>query len=165
MLIEALRQDYDLDLYAVFTVQEEVGLRGAGVAAYQVNPDVALVVEGTTASDVPGIPAHRHATTVGEGPALTMIDRTAIASKPVQTRLWEVAKAKGIKCQHRRSTSGGTDAGAIHLAREGIPTATAALPCRYIHSPVSVVNKRDYQGLEKLVVEFLRSIETDGIPQ
>ena len=165
VLIEALRQDYDLDLYAVFTVQEEVGLRGAGVAAYQVNPDVALVVEGTTASDVPGIPAHRHATTVGEGPALTMIDRTAIASKPVQTRLWEVAKAKGIKCQHRRSTSGGTDAGAIHLAREGIPTATAALPCRYIHSPVSVVNKRDYQGLEKLVVEFLRSIETDGIPQ
>ncbi len=165
IMIEALRENYDLDLYAVFTVQEEVGLRGAGVAAYAVNPDVALVVEGTTASDVAGIPPHKHATTVGDGPALTMIDRSAIPSQAVVERLWQVAKQSGIKCQHRRSTAGGTDAGKILLSREGIPTAVAALPCRYIHSPALVVSKSDYQALQSLVVGFLRSIEDEGIPE
>lgn len=165
VLIHALQQQYDLDLYAVFTVQEEVGLRGARVAAYSVNPDVALVVEGTTALDVAGIPVHKHATTVGEGPALTMIDRSVIPSRPVVERLWQVAGDEGIKCQHRRSTAGGTDAGQILLAREGIPVAVVALPCRYIHSPVSVMSQSDYRALQSLVVGFLRSIESRGVPQ
>jgi len=165
VLVEALKHSFDVDFYAVFTVQEEVGLRGAGVAAYSVNPDVALVVEGTTASDVAGIPEHKHATTVGQGPALTMIDRSVLPSRSVVQRLWDVAEKKGIKVQHRRSTAGGTDAGKIMLTREGILVAGVALPCRYIHSPVSVVSQDDYKGLCSLVYEFVRSIEESGVPQ
>lgn len=165
VLVETLKHSFDVDLYTVFTVQEEVGLRGAGVAAYSVNPDVALVVEGTTASDVAGIPEHKHATTVGQGPAITMIDRSVIPSRPVVERLWDIAEKKGIKVQHRRSTAGGTDAGKINLTREGIPVAGVALPCRYIHSPVSVISQNDYEELCRLVYEFVRSIEESGVPQ
>ena len=78
LLIELLKRDYNIPVYGVFTVQEEVGLRGAGVAAYQIQPDVAIVLEGTTASDVPGSDPHKHATSVGKGPAITIMDRSVI---------------------------------------------------------------------------------------
>lgn len=146
-------------MIAAFTVQEEVGLRGAGVAAYQVEPDLALILEGTTASDVPGTDEHRQATALGQGPAITVMDRTVITNPELVQELFALAAEKGIKVQVRRSTAGGTDAGRIQLSGTGVKVATIAVPCRYIHSPASIMCKDDFEGAYQLVKHYLARLE------
>ncbi|MFB5067537.1 MAG: M42 family metallopeptidase [Candidatus Wallacebacter cryptica] len=162
MLIDLLKDSYEFPLYGVFTVQEEVGLRGAGTAAYQVEPDIALVLEGTTASDVPEIPEHKHATSVGKGPSLTVMDSSVIPDPRLVAKLIKLAEKHNIPVQYRRHTAGGTDAGKIQQSRTGVRTAVIALPCRYIHSPAAICSKSDYENAVKLVKAFLRSIEEEG---
>jgi len=156
VLLELLKEEYDCNLVCAFTVQEEVGLRGAGPAAYSAEPDLALVIEGTTASDVPGVPQHGHSTSVGKGPALTVMDRTAIPAKHLVERLRQVALKGNIPFQYRRATTGGTDAGKIQLTKGGIPVAGISVPCRYIHSPASVASLKDIENTIRLVKGFLR---------
>lgn len=159
LAIRLLQEEVTFPLIAAFTVQEEVGLRGAGVATYQVKPDLALVLEGTTASDVPGTDEHKHATSVGQGPAITVMDRVSIPHPPLVQELFALAEEKGIKVQVRRNTAGGTDAGRIQLTEEGVKVATIAVPCRYIHSPVSVMSKDDFEGAYQLVKNYLARLE------
>lgn len=159
MLIELLKDDYQFPLYGAFTVQEEVGLRGAGVATHQVEPDLALVLEGTTASDVPGTPEHKHATSVGKGPSLTIMDSSVIPDQRLVAKLMHLADQHQIPVQYRRSTAGGTDAGKIQASRTGTRVAGIAIPCRYIHSPASIMSKNDMENAIKLVKLFLKSIE------
>lgn len=165
VLLDLLQEQYDFDLVCAFTVQEEVGLRGAGVAAFTVSPDIALVIEGTTAGDVPDIPGHKQSTIVGKGPALTLMDKSVIPSKPLLERLLEVAKLRDIETQFRRTTTGGTDAGKIRLTKGGIPVAGVSLPCRYIHSPVSIMSLADLEKATRLVKGFLQSIDEQGLPE
>ena len=159
LLIELLKQNYDIPVYGVFTVQEEVGLRGAGVAAYQIQPDVAIVLEGTTASDVPGSDPHKHATSVGKGPAITIMDRTVITHPPLVRRLIELAEEHNIPYQIRRTNTGGTDAGQIQLTAGGTKAAVIAVPCRYIHSAASVMSKKDYEAAFRLTSVYLQERE------
>ena len=159
LAIRLLQEDVSFPLVAAFTVQEEVGLRGAGVATYQVKPDLALVLEGTTASDVPGTDEHKQATSVGQGPAITVMDRVSIPYPPLVQELFAIAEEEGIKVQVRRNTAGGTDAGRIQLSEEGVKVATIAVPCRYIHSPASVMSKDDYEGAYQLVKNYLLRLE------
>lgn len=165
ILIEMLKNRYAFDFYACFTVQEEVGLRGAEVAAYTVNPDIALVVEGTTCSDVAGAEEHKHATTMGEGPAVSIMDRGSYSNKRLSKLLYELGKNNNIKVQYKRTTFGGNDAGKIHISREGVVTAAISVPCRYIHSPVSVMHMGDFQACQKIVGLFLKEMETFSINQ
>ncbi|NLM39860.1 MAG: M42 family metallopeptidase [Firmicutes bacterium] len=159
LLIELLKQNYDIPVYGVFTVQEEVGLRGAGVAAYQIQPDVAIVLEGTTASDVPGSDPHKHATSVGKGPAITIMDRTVITHPPLVRRLIELAEEHNIPYQIRRTNTGGTDAGQIQLTAGGTKAAVIAVPCRYIHSAASVMSKKDYEAAFRLTSVYLQDLQ------
>ncbi|NLH88410.1 MAG: M42 family metallopeptidase, partial [Firmicutes bacterium] len=163
-IMEALKVQHDFDLYGAFTVQEEVGLRGAGVAAYQVEPDLALVLEGTTAHDVPETPEHKASTVPGKGPAIVPMDRSWMGDKRIINRLVEVAEKAGIPYQLKRTVTGGTDAGRIGLAREGIPAAVVSMPCRFIHSPVSVINLSDFENYVKLAGLFLDSLDERGLP-
>ncbi len=156
VLLELLKDEYDCNLVCAFTVQEEVGLRGAGPAAYSSDPDLALVIEGTTASDVPDVPEHGQSTCVGKGPALTIMDRTSIPAKLLVERLHQVAREDDISIQYRRATIGGTDAGKIQLTKGGIPVAGISVPCRYIHSPASVASLGDIEKTVRLVKGFLR---------
>jgi len=155
ILMEMLKGRYDFTLVAAFTVQEEVGLRGAGVAAYHVEPDLALVVETTTCSDVAGVDEHFWSTRLGMGPALSIMDRTSIADKRIVSLLADVAEQNDIPYQYKQSGYGGNDAGRIHISRGGVPTASVSVPCRYIHSPVSVMSKKDFEDCGKLVGAFL----------
>lgn len=159
MLIEILKDDYQFPLYGAFTVQEEVGLRGSGVATHQIEPDIALILEGTTASDVPEIPEHRHATSVGKGPSITIMDSSVIPDQRLVAKLLQLADQHQIPVQYRRSTAGGTDAGRIQAIRTGTRVAGIAIPCRYIHSPASIMSKHDMENAIKLVKVMLRSIE------
>jgi putative aminopeptidase FrvX len=140
-------------LWAVFTVQEETGLRGARVAARRLRPDAALVLEGTPAGDAADAVAGRELTRVGKGAALTVVDRTTLPHARLKAALVEAAERAAVPWQWRRGLGGGTDAGA--LWPEGIPAATVSLPCRYIHAPAAVAAKSDLEAIRRLVAAFL----------
>jgi Cellulase M and related proteins len=158
ILVELLKQDYKFPLVAAFTVQEEVGLRGAKVAAYHIEPDFAIVVEGTVAADVMDKDEEEWITELGKGPACSILDRTTLYSPRLVQYVSELAHKKKIPFQLRRGSSGGNDAGRIHLTRTGIPTISLSVPCRYIHSYVSVISKKDYEECYNLVFALLNNL-------
>lgn len=165
VVAEVLKERYPFDLYGVFTVQEEVGMRGAGVAAWRLQPDLALTFEGTTASDVPGSPLHMRSTVVGQGPAITVMDGAVIVRWPLVQRLLAVADREGIPCQLRRLNTGFTESGRIAVTRTGVPAVTISVPTRYIHSPVTALSLTDLENAVRLTRAFLSSIAEEGIPQ
>jgi tetrahedral aminopeptidase len=139
-----------------FAVAEEVGLRGARTAAYQINPDFALAIEGTVASDVPGTAPPRQVTSLGKGPALTLADATTIVNPRMVQALEDVADEHHIPYQYKTPVYGGTDAGAIHVSRGGVLTGGVSVPCRYIHSPLSLLRLGDVEQAIRLVAAFTR---------
>ncbi|MFZ5988909.1 MAG: M42 family metallopeptidase [Bacillota bacterium] len=161
ILLDALKESYAFDLYACFTVQEEVGLRGAEVAAFSISPDLAVVVEGTTCSDVPGVEKYEYSTVLGEGAALTIMDRTSYSNKKLVEYIYNTAKNNNIPVQYKQTTTGGNDAGRIQLTKEGVVVASISVPCRYIHSPVSVMSKKDFESCQKLVKALLKEFDSD----
>lgn len=164
VLAELVRgEPFPHDLHAVFTVQEEVGLRGARVAAYAARPDCAFALEGTVADDLPKEKDVSPTTELGKGPAITVMDRTFIAHRWLVRLLVETAEQVGIPYQFKQPGVGGTDSGAIHLAREGIPCVTVAVPCRYIHSPVSLLNLADFENTVRLMGEALARLSRGDI--
>ena len=150
------RQPYDV--YGCFTVQEEVGLRGAKTASFSVMPDYALILEGTTCYDVPDTKEHLMSTWQGKGPALTVMDRAVISNRPFVDFITEVADREGIPYQFKQTLSGGTDAGRIQANGEGVRVATMAVPCRYIHTPVSVMDRADFEGMLRLSQAVLTAL-------
>lgn len=169
-LLAALRQTqdserYPVDLYAVFTVQEEVGLRGARVAAYRVAPDAAIALEGTVCDDTPKAPDEdvSPVTRLGAGPAVTLMDRSLVSHPGMVRLLQDAAAAEGIAIQYKQPALGGTDSGAIHLTRAGVPAVTVAVPCRYIHSPASILNLNDLTNTVKLVAAALQRVKREDI--
>lgn len=158
VLAALLEEDYPFEFYAAFTVQEELGLRGARVAAYDINPDVAFALEGTIADDLPKDKDTSPTTEVGKGPAITFMDRSVIPDKRLVRLLVDTAEAHGIPYQFRRALGGGTDAGRIHLAREGIPSAVISVPCRYIHSPAALLSPEDFGHTIELMTHALKRL-------
>jgi len=158
LLVDLLALDFPFPVYGVFTVQEEIGLRGARVAAYDVAPDLALVLEGTTCADIPGAEPHGQSTVLGKGPAISVMDATTIPARPLVQGLVRAAEGRGIPWQWRRTAFGGTDAGSIHLTRAGVPAATVSVPCRYIHSPCAYMSLSDFEHTRQLVAAFLEDV-------
>jgi endoglucanase len=159
VLLEILKQDWGIPVYGAFVVQEEVGERGSQVAAYAIEPDIGIALEGTLCVDLPGIPEADRVTELGKGPALSIMDRGSIPDRALRQQVESVARENGIPFQYRRSTKGSTDAMMINLAREGCPTLGISTPCRNIHSPVSVACKADFENTVKLMSFFLKSVE------
>ncbi len=164
-LIELLRHaPPNIDLLAAFTVQEEVGLRGARVAAYAFDPDLAVVLDATPAYDLPtwdGEENVAYNTRLGAGPAIYVIDRATISDPRLIRHLIDTAEAEGIPYQLRQSGGGGTDAGAIHRQRAGIPSVSLSVPTRYLHSPVSVCRVDDWEHTLRLLYAALRRLPVD----
>ncbi len=151
----------NVELLAAFTVQEEVGLRGARAAAYALNPDVAIAIDATPANDLPlwdGEENHRYNTRLGGGPAIYVADSATLSDPRLIRHLIRTAEEMGIPYQIRQPGGGGTDAGAIHKQREGIPTVSVSVPVRYAHTPALQARLLDwentlsllYHGLERL---------------
>jgi endoglucanase len=158
--LEILKQDWqNIQLYAVFAVQEEVGLRGARVAAFAVEPDMGIALEGTVCADIPGTDKEFQATRLGKGAALSIMDRGSIPDRAMLNQLVKIAEDEGIPYQFREATSGGNDAGVIQQAKAGCPVASVSVPCRYIHTPCSVMSMSDFEAARKLIIKFLESVE------
>lgn len=160
ILLELLQGDYPVDLLAVFTVQEEIGLRGARVAAYAVEPDLAFILECTAADDLPAMDeeADEGFPRLGDGPALTVMDRSFIADRRLVDLLIDTAAKEQIPYQFKRPGIGGTDAGAVHLTREGVPAAAVSLPARYIHAPAAILDLSDFWRSVKLMQATLKRL-------
>jgi endoglucanase len=156
--VALLDDDYAVDLYVSFSVQEEVGLRGARVAAYRIEPDIAFALEGTVCDDTPKKQDVSPTTELGKGPAISVMDRSFVADKRLVRLLIDTAKAKGLPCQIRQPGGGGTDTGAIHQTRTGVPSAAISVPCRYIHAPTSLMSLNDFDNLVALIKGALHAL-------
>ncbi len=157
-IVEALKEDYDVNLICLFNVQEETGLRGAKGSVYGKSADYAIVVECTTANDLTGVKPNMTVTTLGGGAAISVMDSASIADRELFRMLVETAEKNKIMYQKKRAATGGNDAGAIHIGMGGIKTCSVSVPSRYIHSPSSVIKKSDYDSVKNLVIAFLKSI-------
>lgn len=154
ILTEILRQDLEYDISCSFVVQEEIGLRGARAAAYTMEPDFAIVVEATTASDIPGCDETNNVCCVGDGAVLSFMDRSTIYDKDCLNLALKTAEEKGISVQQKRAVAGGNDAGAIHTSRCGVRTMAVSLPCRYLHSQTALISKEDLESSLEIVKEM-----------
>ena len=154
-IIEVLKMNLPCKLTAIFCTQEEVGLRGSAVAAKSLKADLVINLEGTIGADMEGIPEHEHVTTQGAGPSLSLMDRTSIYGRKIVDSIVKTAEKNNIPFQYRRTGMGGTDAANYHKSNGGTPVIGLAVPCRYIHSPVSVMNKNDYENLIKLIATYI----------
>lgn len=164
VMIETARRlaetDLPVNLTLSFVVSEEVGLRGARTAAYRVNPDLALALEGTIGADMPGVSEDNQPVRLGRGPAITVADWSIIVSRRIIQALERAAEEKAITYQYKLPGYGGTDAGAIHTTRAGIPSGVVSVPCRFIHSPTSTMRLNDFENTTRLISEFVAGFDS-----
>ena len=142
------------DIYFVFTVQEELGLRGAKTAAYQIMPDYAIAVDVTRTGDTPE--SHIMEVKLGEGPAIKIKDSSILCHPAVKSLLEAAAKRANIPYQFEILEAGGTDVGAIHTTGGGVPSGAVSIPTRYIHSPAEMISLKDLENAAKLVAEAVK---------
>lgn len=148
-------QDSPHDLTFVFTTQEEVGLRGASVAAYTVNPDMGIALDVTVSADTPfGEQANP---VLGEGPCIKVRDNSLVASPKVIATMIDAAEKAELPYQMEVLRFAGTDAGAIQQTRSGVPSGCISVACRYVHSPSEMVDRRDVSNAIKLLTKILTS--------
>lgn len=158
VMLKLLEEELPCDTWFAFTVQEEVGTRGAHGAAFRLRPDIALVLEGTTAADLPYVEDGKQICRLGKGPVLTFMDRGTIYDRELRALLVRLAEENGIVWQTKEQIAGGTDGSAIQRSREGVRTAIIATAVRNIHSPVSVAHTGDMENVLVLARLFLREM-------
>ncbi len=152
MAMEQLQRSEN-DLYFVFSTQEELGLRGAKTAAYGIDPDYGVAVDVTIGADELGS-KHAGSSRLGGGAAIKVMDSSIICHPEMVRKMEELAKERGIDYQMDVIKSGGTDAGAIYTTRMGVLTGGISIPCRYVHSPVEMVDRGDVEACARLVTAF-----------
>ncbi len=157
VLIDLIKTYDKYDFYAVFSTQEEVGARGAKVATFSINPDSAIVLEGTTASDIAGTPEDKKVCSLGNGVAVSFMDKGTVYDRNYYNSILN----SGIKCQPKSAVAGGNNSGSIHLSREGVRTIALSVPCRYIHCANTVVDISDIKSARECA-EYLITGISDG---
>ena len=151
VLVSMIQSDLPYDMNFAFVVQEEIGLRGSRCAAYSVNPDACIVVEATTAADIPDVKDEKQVCRLQKGAVLSFMDKSTIYDKCYFELFKRLAQKKKIPYQIKEAVAGGNDAGAIHVARGGVRTIAVSVPCRYLHSPMGHICLSDLEAVEDLV--------------
>ncbi len=159
--IEAVKKlskaaNHDCEVHCVFTVQEEVGLRGAGTAAFGIEPDIGIAIDTTLCCDTPGVPGELRVTEQGKGAGLTIMDSASIADLEILETFESVAKKSKIPYQRSILPRGGTDAGTIQRSAAGVRTFTLSCPTRYIHSVTEMVHTTDLNACRDLLAAYLK---------
>ena len=155
IMIDMILSGVEYDTYFSFSVQEEVGLRGAQVSAFGIAADYAIALESTTAADIIDVPDHKKVCILGNGATVSFMDKSTLYSKKVFDTAFDVAERNGIKIQTKTMVAGGNNAGAIHKSGKGIKTVAINVPCRYLHSACCVSDKRDIESVRKLAEKVL----------
>ncbi len=165
VMIEAIRATNggDAEIVAVATTQEESGLRGAQTSAFQLEPDIAIALDVTIAGDIPGLPSDMTVTRLGDGAAIKMFDSSQLPHPAIIESLRTIADRENIPHQLEVLPRGGTDAGAIQLARGGAYTGTISIPCRYVHSVNESANVDDVDACVQLLARFIERADLEEI--
>jgi endoglucanase len=156
-ILRLLEEELPCDLIAAFVSEEEVGCRGASGAAFTQEPDIGIILEGTTCNDLGDVPEVSQVCKAGQGVAVSFMDGASIANRDLFKKALEVGEKEGIAHQVKGSVSGGNDGGVVQRAREGIPVVVLSVPCRYIHSPSTVVNLSDVESQFELCRALLKT--------
>lgn len=159
IMVDMIRSELEYDAHFAFTVCEEVGLRGAGPAAFSVRPDVAVVLESTTAADICGSEGGKRVTVQGDGVAVSFADRATLYDRELFALVCETAEKNSIKFQVKSAIAGGNDSGSIHRAAAGVKTTALSIPARYIHTSQSTVNKADVLASRALAEAVLSAAQ------
>lgn len=156
VLIQSLMnlKNSENDCWFVFSTQEEIGIRGAKTAAYTVDPDIAIAVDVAGVYDTPGCETKAD-TAIGKGPIIKLMDRSVLCHSDVIAAMKDCAESLDIEYQLDAQLAGGTDAGAIHITRGGVPTGILSIPTRYIHTPSEMVNEKDVDGCVRILTAML----------
>ena len=156
VMLELLKEELPLDVTFAFTAQEEVGTRGAFAAAFSVTPEVALVLETTTAADLPGVEGHRKVCAPGKGPVISYMDGGTIYDRSLFEDLRRLAEEHNIPWQTKEYIAGGNDARTIQRTKTGVRVAAMSAAVRYLHAPASVGSISDFEHMLKLTRLFLQ---------
>lgn len=158
VMIDIINSKLEYDTYFTFVTQEEIGLRGSRTAAYSVNPDIALILETTTAADIPQVKNERRVCSLEKGAVVSFMDHSTIYNRELYNLAFEIAENNKIKCQTKTMVAGGNDSGAIHVSRGGVRTTAISVPCRYLHSPSCVISKKDFKAVSDLTRAMLSKV-------
>ena len=158
VMLQLIEEELPMDCTFVFSVQEEVGTRGAFGAAFSVTPEIALVLEGTTAADLPGTDGHRRVAAPGKGPVLSFMDSGTVYDRGLFELLRDLAEQHNIPWQSKNYTSGGNDSSAIQRTKDGVRVAAVSAPVRYLHTPSSVACCQDLVHMHTLVKHFIEAL-------
>ena len=153
--MDMINGEPEYDAWYAFTVQEEVGTRGAKAAAFTIEPDIAVVLETTTACDIAETSGAKRVCELGKGCVVSYMDRATIYDRELYQLARSTADKLGIANQTKTLIAGGNDSGAIHVSRGGVRTCALSVPCRYLHSPACVINEADYTATAKLAEAVL----------
>ena len=157
-MLELLKEELPIDCTFAFTVQEEIGCNGAMGAAFSVKPDIALILETTTAADLAGVKDGKKVCCLGEGPVVPFMDGGSIADRGLYELSRTLAKENNISWQTKHMVAGGNDARAIQRSREGVRTLVMSAAVRYLHAPSTVACIRDFDNIYKLARLFIAAI-------
>lgn len=158
VMLKLLEEDLPLDVTFAFTVQEEVGTRGAFGAAFSVTPEIALVLETTTAADLPGVEACRRVCYPGKGPVISYMDGGTIYDRELFDTLRRLSEEKGIPWQTKEYIAGGNDARTIQRSKAGVRVAAVSAAVRYLHAPAGVGSVADFENMLRLTRLFLEEM-------
>jgi endoglucanase len=155
VMLDMMRQELNYDCVFAFTVQEEIGCRGAGVAAFNLEPDICVILEATTACDIAGVSPENQICKLGDGPVISYMDKGTAYDRGLYKIAVETAKENNLRSQIKGRIVGGNDASVVHKTAGGIRTIAVCAPCRYIHTAYSLVNSRDVAEMRKLAEKLL----------
>lgn len=162
IMLSLLKKDLPMDVTFAFTVQEEVGTRGAFGAAFSVTPEIGLVLETTTAANLPDVEPHRQVCAPGKGPVISYMDGATIYDRPLFEKLRDLAEANDIPWQTKEYIAGGNDARTIQRTKSGVRVAAMSAAVRYLHAPTSVGSMADFENMERLVMLFLNDLAQEA---
>lgn len=161
IMLDMLLKEQEYDLTFTFTVQEEVGCRGAIAATNRVKPDYAIVLECTTASDIIGVSGEKRVCSLSGGAVVSFMDGGTVYQKNLYKKAMDLARERGIKAQTKTMIAGGNNASQIHQSSCGVKTLAVSVPCRYLHSPSCVIKKSDVEDVINLVNELVLTFADD----
>lgn len=155
IMMDMINSTPEYDAWYVFTTGEEVGTRGAKTAAFTVDPDIAIILETTTACDIAGVSGAKKVCELGKGAVVYYMDRLTVYDRGLYELAFETALSNEIPVQTKTLVAGGNDSGAIHVSRGGVRTCALSVPCRYLHSPSCVIKESDYIAVRALAEKML----------
>lgn len=153
-----IKNTIPFDMYFAFTCREELGISGARTASHLIDPTHALIFESTAVADICSTPAHKAVAKQGDGPAISLMDRSTIYDKDLTELLLHIGQKESIPCQIKKYISGGNDAGHIHKSRAGVKCAAMSIPSRYIHTASNVIRADDYENTYRLALAGIKAL-------